>query len=265
MNKVTSVKSKKKQYLVEIKLDSKVKEYLVSEELLLEYRLVKGKELDDVTYIKFQSDLKKDANYQKVLHFALYKPRCTHEIVEFMKRKAIEEDQFKYHLNKLHKARILDDELYISNYINDAIEFKRQGPNKIRFDLENKKLSKDWIEATLSMVPRKTINANLQYLFDRKVDSLKKQSVTKAINQIKRFLVNKGYSFEDVNQVVSNNMNQIRSVSNEEEAILDDIRQAYRKYRNENEKKKEKILAYLLRKGYTYHTIKLKIGEYEDE
>lgn len=264
MNKVTSVKAKKKQYLVEFRSDSKVKEYVVSEELLLEYRLVKGKELDDTTYVKFQSELKKDANYQKVLHFALYKPRCTHEVVEFMKRKTIEEDQFKYHLNKLHKARILDDELYVSNYVNEAIEFKRQGPNKIRFDLESKHLNKEWIDASLAMVSKKTIASNIQYLFDRKLDSLKNQSVTKSVNQLKRFLVNKGYTFEQVNEVVSDNMNSIQSVSDEEEAILDDIRQAYKKYRNETEKK-EKILAYLLRKGYTYHTIKLKIGEYENE
>jgi len=265
LNTVIRVKPKRKQYQIEIKTDKGIKEYLVSEELLLEYRLVKGKELDDSTYQAFRSELEKDALYQKVLHFALYKPRCTNDIVEFMKRKQINPDQYKYHLNKLHKAHILDDQSYVNNFVSESVEFKRMGPNKIRFDLSTKHLNIEWIDSAIQSIPKKTIMANANLLAERKLASMKKQSVSKSIQQLKTFLVNKGYDFEIVNEVVNQHLSDIKESSDEEEAIQGDIVQAYRRYRNETTKKKEKILAYLLRKGYTYHTIKAKIGEYEDE
>ena len=260
MYQVIKVKPKQKQYVVTIKSEKSEHEFQLSEELLLEYRLVNGKELDEPTYIAFQSDLAKDQLYQKVLHYALYKQRCTYDIIEYLKKKDVHPDTFKYYLNKLRNARILDDESYVSNYVNEAFDLKRHGPKKIRFDLERKHIKPEQIDNALADITHQKVMQNINILYRKKLQSIKSQSVTKSVNSIKQFISTKGYDYPLIDQVIQEHMDEIQERSNEQSAIKRELEKAMKKYKDDP-KKNEKIIANLLRKGYRYHTIKAKMGE----
>ncbi|OQX93739.1 MAG: hypothetical protein B6I17_01620 [Tenericutes bacterium 4572_104] len=259
--KITNLKSYKKQYLIKIKGEKTEKEFKISEELLLEYRLVLGKELNEKTYISFQKALDKDLIYQKVLHFALYKQRSTYDIIEFLKRKNVHPDTFKYYLNKLRISKILDDESYVNNYVLEAFEFKLYGPNKIRYDLERKHIKEELINRAISKIHEEKKLQNIEKLFIKKLQNIKPQPLTKTINSIKAFIIKKGYDYQMVETIINSHMNEIQEKSNELISLEKDLIKALKKYKDNDYKNRDKIMAFLLRKGYSYHTIKAKMGE----
>ncbi len=265
MYKVTSLKPKKKNFLITVEDGKNLKDYLVSEELILDFRLVKGKELSESDFQKFLKAQSKDTIYQKILHFALFKQRCTHDIIEYFERLGVPEDDFKYYLHKLYASKVLDDESYVSNYISESFELKLNGPRKIVFELENKRIRKELYQDIIADISNKKILENITNLFEKKLHSIKPQSVNKTILTVKQFLINKGYEFEDIDLVINENRTLIESKSKEDNALDKDFQYALNKYKDEGKKKYEKIYGYLLRKGYAYHKIKAKMGEYYDE
>jgi len=265
MNFVTEVKAKKKQFNITIQQGNSKKEYLVSEELFLDFRLVKGKELSDTELKKFLSAYSRDSLYQKTLNYALFKQRCTHDIIEYLKRLGIPEEAYKYYLHKLYLSRILDDESFTKNYINESFDLKLNGPRKIIFELENKKIRKELYQSFIEEISNKRIMENINLLLERKLKSLRPQSVSKTMQTIKQFIVNKGYDYSDIDSAINEHHSLIVTEASEDSALEKDLSYAIRKYAEETKKKHEKIVGYLLRKGYSYHKIKVKMGEYDEE
>ncbi len=261
MIKVTEVKIKGKKYLVTIESKNKVSEYLVSEDLLLEFRLVKDKILEETQFEKFKKYHAKDEIYQKVLHYALFKQRCTHDIIEYLERLKIEEEDYKFYLHKLYSSKILDDRSYCENYIIESFEFKLNGPRKIINELEKKRLKKELYEDLIQNIDEDRIRENIDRLLSKKVHGIKTQSIKKSIDQLKRFIVNKGYDYSTIDSLIRERMDEIEDKSNEDEALVKDIALAKKKYKTVTTQKKDKILAFLLRKGYSYHKIKAKLGD----
>ena len=259
--KVINLIPYKKQYLITIEKSNSKKDFRVSEELILEYRLVLGKELDESTYNSFQKAYSLDQIYQKVLHYALYKQRCSYDILEFLKRKNVHPNTYKYYLNKLRKIKILNDETYVNNYVIEAFNFKLYGPNKIYYDLMKKHLKEDLIKSVIDRITEDKILQNIEKLFEKKLQNIKPQPQIKTINSIKAFIVNKGYNYQMIETVINSHIQEIQEKSNEFLALDRDFLKVLKKYKNNDYKSRDKIISFLLRKGYSYQTIKAKMGE----
>jgi hypothetical protein len=80
MHKIEDLTKKGKLYLLTIGIDNDKATYKISEDLLVEFNLYKNKEFDENSYKKLILAINKDAYYQKVLHYALFKPRTKKEI-----------------------------------------------------------------------------------------------------------------------------------------------------------------------------------------
>lgn len=264
MYKVVESKPMKRKYLVIIKTPKKEEEFILSEDLMVEFRLVKGKELDKEQFFAFKEAYKRDELYQKVLHYALYKQRCTYEIKTYLEKKNIPEDNYDYYLNKLKKSGILDDENFCENYVNETFNFKLFGPDKIVYELSKKHLHKNIYQKYLDSISMKEIERNVESLLQKKLKSIRKGSYKKAISDIKQFIVHKGYRFDVVNRIVDEFKDDIRKQIPEDESLEKDFQYALKKYQKDKTKEYKNILAYLLRKGYSYNKIKERMGEYHE-
>lgn len=262
MYKVVESKSTKRKYLVIIKSLKKEEEFLISEDLMVEFRLVKGKELEKEQFFAFKEAYKRDELYQKVLHYALYKQRCTYEIKTYLEKKNIPLESYDYYINKLKKTRILDDVNYAQNFIHEAFSYKLLGPDKIKYELSKKHIHQDMYQQFFDDISFKDIENNVITLLQKKLKSIKKGSYKKAVIDIKQFIVNKGYHFDVVNSVVDAYRDEIRKAVPENESLEKDFQLALRKYQKDKTKEYQNILAYLLRKGYSYNKIKERMGEY---
>lgn len=262
MYTVITSKLTKRRYLVVIKTPKKEEEFLVSEDLMVEFRLVKGKELEKEQFLVFKEAYKRDELYQKVLHYALYKQRCSYEIKTYLEKKSIPEESYDYYLNKLKKSGILDDKNYAENYVHEAFSYKLFGPEKIIYELSKKHLPKFIYQPSIDSISHKEIEENVYQLLQKKLKSIKKSSFKKAIQDIKQFIINKGYSYEVVNQSVDHHIDEIRQNISEDDSLEKDFQYAVKKYQKDKTKEYKNILAYLLRKGYSYNKIKVRMGEY---
>jgi len=175
------------------------------------------------------------------------------------------EEDYKYYLHKLYLSRILDDESFTKNYINESFDLKLNGPRKIIFELENKKIRKELYQSFIEEISNKRIMENINLLLERKLKSLRPQSVSKTMQTIKQFIVNKGYDYSDIDSAINEHHSLIVTEASEDSALEKDLSYAIRKYAEETKKKHEKIVGYLLRKGYSYHKIKVIMGEYDEE
>jgi len=259
MVQVIQVKPVKKNFLVVLKKD-KEEEYIVSEELLVEFRLLKGKELTNSDYKKFKEAYKSDELYQKILHFALYKQRCTQDIASYLAKKSIFGNDQEYYLEKLRRSRILDDESYVKNFIHEAFEYKRLGIKKIQYDLKSKKLDEALYQPIINEISTKQIQENIEYLFQKKLHQSKNKSLNRTIQDIKQFIIRKGYNYEMVNLVINQNKEEIASSISEDDALNKDYIAAKKKYSKDKSKEYQNILSNLLRKGYNYNEIKVRMG-----
>jgi regulatory protein len=256
MNKIEDLAKKGKIYLLNIAKDNDKSTYKISEDLLVEFNLYKNKELDENSYKKLILAINKDAYYQKVLHYALFKPRTKKEIITYLKKFNIED--FDYYLNKLFNLKLLDDKAYAENYVSEAINYKHYGPAKIKEDLFTKGINSKLQEEFLSYYDSTQIRDNLDYWFDKKIKNLKNNPYQKNLKSLTVFLINKGFSYEDVSNYLKHNQQEIIDKSDESKAIIKDIEHLKVKYQKKeyNLSLQQFLINKLLAKGYQYSTIK---------
>ncbi len=256
MIKVNSLSKKRKNYLVIFEDElGKTYDYLVSEDLVIEHRLVVDKQFVKNDFDRIVSEIKKDEYYQKVLYYALFKPRTKYEIVKYLDKLNISD--YDYYLSKLTKSRLIDDDLYLSNYIEDSVNFKRIGPNKIFNDLKPKGLNFQKIKDKLSEIEKSVWLENINYWFEKKVKGLKSKSFLLSKKAIMNFLISKGFAYEDILVIINKNQDMIKASIDEENAIrkeIEDIKKRYYK-KQIKETLQNYIISRLLAKGYQYKMI----------
>ncbi len=256
MYKVTDLTQKGKNYLVKIAHEEKVVEYKVSEDLVIEFRLLVGKEFEQKQMQKINEAINKDANYQKVLHYALFKPRTKKEIFTYLEKLKIED--FGYYLTKLDKLKLINDQLYAENYVSDAINFKKDGPKKILEDLRKKGIALEDINHQLNNYAQSLLEENIKYWLDKKLRTTKNKPYYQTKNMIITFLLNKGFDYGDVNSVFSSNKEIIANDIDEESLIIKEISYLKTKYLKKEQKLtlNQYLTNKLLAKGYQYSIIK---------
>ena len=227
---VETEKMKTKKYSVTVKNEDFLENYEISEDIMVEFRLVKNKELDEETFKKFVLASKRDKEYQKVLHYALYKMRCIKDISEYLNKLDIPVEEHDYYIERLKKIRILDDNRYSEVFIKENFEFKKIGPNKLIQELNQKCIDKSIYEKHIYNINENQIKENIEYLFNKKLDSIKGKTKIVVKQNIKQFITNKGYDYDIVSSYVDSLESKIIERVNESEILKKDFQHALKKY-----------------------------------
>lgn len=130
--KIKSYK-KKKANLYEITLSNNEKISLY-DDVILKYELLLKKEIDDKLLKEVIIDNSNLESYYTALKFISTKLRTEKEIIK--KLANYNKNSIEYTIERLKKEGYLNDLMYIKSYINDEINLKMVGPNKILFDLK---------------------------------------------------------------------------------------------------------------------------------
>ncbi|MDY0138469.1 MAG: regulatory protein RecX, partial [Candidatus Izemoplasmatales bacterium] len=163
-----------------------------------------------------------------------------------------------FYLGKLKKIKIINDNLYTENYISDSINLKHIGPRKIYEDLKFKGISQELITEKIIVYNKKEMLENIEYWLDKKIKMSSNIPMMKLKNQLKSFLVNKGFNFDDISSIISKKEDDISSSVNEDKIIIKEIENLKTKYNKKGLKMSlnQFLTSKLLAKGYQYSTIK---------
>ncbi|WAW14278.1 recombination regulator RecX [Peptostreptococcus equinus] len=111
-------------------------------------------------------------------------------------------------LEFLKKYSFLDDKRFAKRIMNNSLNFKRVGKNRIKQDLYNKGIKSSDIENIIDQVDYSQELDNAIYLAEKKYNKIKETDKFKVRNKIYQYLAYRGFSYEIINKAVRHIENQ---------------------------------------------------------
>ena len=261
MMKVEGLKTNNKSSYTVTFLDDNFNthDYVVSEDLVVNHRLIKGKLLDETAFRIFKADYAIDSVYQKTKALLLRYPKTIDETKRYLEDKVTTIQDIDKIIHKLVQYHFLDDEQYVLQYFEKTFHLNLNGPNKIIYELKHKGIDDSLLQRLHQKMNESAIQHNLNSLFDKKLPSLSSKPKAKAMLLMKQFLYQKGYELNDCDAFVSKRAHLFSTVENELLMIEKDYQKSLKKYRDSSLSDydiKSKIISSLMAKGYRYDTIK---------
>ena len=133
-----------------------------------------------------------DKEKTKVLKYILYKKRSEYEIRNKFS-KSIEENLLDDIIEYLKEAKYIDDGQYIEKTINNFMILKNLSIKEIQYKLISKGLNKNLIEDYIY---------NENYEIKSAKNIIYKKSNTMELEDIKVYLIKKGYKIENINSAI---------------------------------------------------------------
>ena len=227
---------------------------LLYEDIILKYDLLIKKDIDEHLLDEIINENSYYDAYETSLSYIEHKLRTRREIEDYLDRKGFDSKYIEYAIDKLNKMNLLNDKLYVSAFINDKINLTLDGPYKIKNELTNLNIDESIIDDYLSKIDKSIWDDRVDKIINKKMHTMDNKSYYMFINKLKNELYNKGYCNEVIEKKLSN-------IKYESDSITKDAEKAIKKYKTD----KNKIISFLMRKGYSYDDIKLKIKELMEE
>lgn len=175
--------------------------HTLSLEQILKYKLEENKDIDYLKFIDIMNEENQKRAFSKALDYLTLKDYTAFEIKNKLQKKGYSSDIIETTLEKLFSYNFLNDEKYANNYLNYAQKYKKQGKNKILFDLKQKGISNS-ILSNLDFDLEDQINMALK-LGEKKLKTLNIEDKIKTKEKLLRYLLSKGYPHNVCFKVVS--------------------------------------------------------------
>ena len=177
------------------KIYFKDKEIVLYEDIILKHDILLKKDLSEKDIEKALKDNLVYEAYYKAIKYLSTKMRCEKEIRKHLK------DYSKKDIDKvielLRLNNFINDKVYVKAYINDQINLKSTGPNKIKNDLINLNLDKNLIEEELSIFTKDLIDEKITKYINKYL-KINKKSLYEFKNKMINNLYILGYDKEDI-------------------------------------------------------------------
>lgn len=258
--RISDVKIGQKKVL--IKFDGEIKPLEILPNTFTEFKLFKGKILSskDIKDIKARNNVEK--YYDKALTLLSRKSYSERKMIEKLSNLGASESEIELVLKELHKYSLLDDKAVIDEYLEYA-EVHNYGYNRIKQELYNKGVKKSLIDKipyneVSELKKAKNALNKLEKKYSKENNFTKKKKIHDS-------LIRLGYSYDIAREVVEMAKENPKEV--EIELLRGDFGTAYMRYRFKSlgEEHYQKVLNYLLKKGYRYQDIETVKGEYFHE
>ena len=140
-----------------------------------------------------------DREKTRVLKYILYKKRTEQEIRNKFAQ-TIEENLLEDIIEYLKEAKYIDDKEYIEKIVNNFMILKNLSIREIQYKLASKGLKKSDIEEYMY----ENKDELEEYEFKSASNIFYKKSSTMEQDEIKQYLVKKGYKNENINRAIEN-------------------------------------------------------------
>ncbi|MET3683113.1 regulatory protein [Alkalibacillus flavidus] len=234
----------------------------VHEDLLVRYALRKGMELTDDDMNDIQ---KQDAMYRYYtlsINYLSYRMRAKSEIIDYLTKKEASQQDIDYVVERLEREGLLDDHAFAEAFVRSKMNTSSNGPNKLKQELYQKKLSEDQIAHGLSQYTHEAEVDKLVSLIEKKMRSSQKKSFQEQVNQIKQSMMQKGFN-RDAIDVAMQSIDTTVDEEAEREAVQYQGEKAWRKHARKHDgfQLEQKVKAALFQKGFSGELVQQFIDE----
>ena len=133
----------------------------------------------------------------KLMKYVLFKKRTKNEVKEKCQLLKYEDDYIEEVLDYLEENNYIGDETYVQKYIANVKRLKNASINEIKMDLMKRGIESDLIEKYID-------DDLLEFELNSAIILAQKKARTSDTDKIKRFLLNKGYSYDTVTKAIDN-------------------------------------------------------------
>jgi len=135
----------------------------------------------------------------KLMRYVLYKKRTVNEVRNKCKLLKYEENYIEDAIAYLEEAGYINDKIYVEKYISTIQKLKHMSINEIRMDLMRRGIDDNLIDTAIYNEEIQEFEfASAEYLVQ------KKMKAGEEIEKVKKFLLNKGYSYSNVSKAIDN-------------------------------------------------------------
>ena len=188
---------KNKNYLVTIDGN----DYKFDEEIILKYRLVKGKELDEKTLNEAILKNNIAIYYNKALNYAAKYQKGSNEIYDYLKKYELEDKDIYQIIDKLKDIKIINDDKLINDLVSSLV-YNGNGINMIKEKLYQKKFNSNLIDEALKQINYEDYYDALNKLAIKAKEKYKKEeNEYKKKIKIKNYLLQRGYTYSDIENI----------------------------------------------------------------
>lgn len=178
----------------QITLDN-LEQIVLYDDIILKYNLLLTKKIKNEEQLE---EIKKDNAsfecYYKAIHYLSYKMRCQKEIANYLKKLSYSDTDIQNTIKLLKERKYIDEENYITAFINDQILMTHYGPKKIKNKLIEKGLNKESIDNALNKISLEVWKEKLEKIIKKKIMANKKESKNKLKEKILSYCLGEGYS-----------------------------------------------------------------------
>jgi regulatory protein len=258
ITKITTQKHADDRY--NIFLDEKYA-FSVDQDVLIQFNLQKGKELDefDVIEIQYGDEVKKA--YNKTLEFLSYRMRSIKEVEDHLRKKEVNDSVIQEVILKLKNNNYVNDLEFATAYVRTQWQTNGKGPSVIKRELAGKGIIQAHIEEALAQYDHSSQIEEAINHADKVLKKNNKLSTTLLKQKLEQHLMRKGFS-HDIISIALEEVEFEQDESEEWAALQMHAEKAKRKYQNEEPYQyKLKMKQFLYRKGFTIELIEQYLNE----
>lgn len=142
-----------------------------------------------------------ESGYQKSLRFIAYKPRTQFDIQKKLRQLGFEENNIDQILSKLIDKQYVDDHQFAQNWIENKSVTKPRSRRIITWELKNKKIDEDLIEALLEkMDPDDVLASRAAEKYSRRISTCDNEIFKRKLSG---FLQRRGFSYSIIRPIVN--------------------------------------------------------------
>lgn len=164
------------------------------DEIILKNDLLLKKELDSSLYQTILTESKTQEYYNACIKYIGIRIRSTKEIIDYLKRKNVEDEDIDYIVDKLTKEKFLDDSHFCECFIKDKLRFTTMGEYKIIYELKKHNISPQIIEKNKYLINNDILTEKIDKIITKQLNSNKKLDKSKLRNKLYNHLLNAGYT-----------------------------------------------------------------------
>lgn len=239
--------------------------FSVDEDVLIQYHLRKGLELDENMQATLLEQDTLQQSYTKVIRYLSYRMRTKQEIYDYLVKNEVDQEHITQIIEKLIERKLLDDRAFAQAFVNTRIQTTHKGPGLIKQELMQK-----GVNAEIATEAVAQLEDDLQYekalkIAKKRLRQSNKHSQQKQLQNIRANLMRNGFSHEVIQNVIADV--SIESSDDEEWEAL--VYQGNRLFQRHQQKLsgydlQNKIKEGLYRQGFNRENIEKYLRELDD-
>ena len=227
----------------------------VSEDVLVRYRLLKGRELDEETIQEIKKSSGADFGFQLAMNYLSY---------TVADRKSVQQDRNKI-VARLKELDLVNDLVYGESYVRTNMRLSDKGPKKLSQQMQQKGLKLEIIEQALAQYTVEDQVQNAHQTAEKTFGKNHGKSQKELLRKIQQTLMTKGFSQEVIQQAMADLPQEVDQETEYDYLVKQGDKLWRRNSRFEPKKRNLKVKQSLYQKGFDLDMIQRFITEKEEE